>query len=198
MKIRYGFVSNSSSSSFLVIRKDILDKNNLNLTPEEEKKIVDYGFKKVGCFRANQVDCDLFHETKKSIRDARKKFEKKFTKKTKDGIKKLTELTSTYEEIFNYGYSITCNQDFVIYFLLKNNIPFEASCHNGDYTIIFRKNQKYFLTLQNYGLQCGTIGGYKEMLNRTGWVQKKAIEKVNVKSWLKKEDYWHKKGLFKQ
>lgn len=198
MKTRAGFVSNSSSSSFVVLRNDFFGKEKYLLTPKDEKKLIDYGFKKVSCLRADQVDCDIYHETKKSIKDARKKLEKTFSKKLKKEIKDLAKCNSNYDDYFNYGYSITCNQDFVVYFLLKNNISFEASCHYGDYTVIYRKNQKYFLILQNYGTQCSMRDSYKEILGRTGWVQEKAIEKVSVKKWLKKEELWHKKDLFKQ
>jgi len=182
MKIRNGFVSNSSSSSFFVVKKNSWDKK-IYLTKKEEDILVKYGFQKVECFRADQVDCELFHETKASIVKEQEKEKRQFEKKYGKLSKKDAE---SYKENCNYGYSVTCNQDDVILFLLKNNITFEASCHYGDYTVIYKKNEKNFLTLQNYGVQCRGIYSYDEALERVGWVMKdKSIEEVNVKEWLK-------------
>lgn len=183
MKIRNGFVSNSSSSSFLVVKKNMWD-NKVYLTQKEEKLLIDYGFKKVECYCADQVDCDLLHETKAIIVKERKREEKQFEKKYGKSLKKDDK-----ERNCNYGYSVDCNQDDVILFLLKNNITFEASCHYGDYTVLYKKGEKNFLTLQNYGVQCRGIyssKSYEEVLERVGFISEdRSVEKVNVKDWIK-------------
>lgn len=169
----------------MVLRREIFGKIKYFITAMEERLLVDYGFKKVGCFRSDQVDCDLYHELKPQTKKNLAFAYKELRKKCKAELKKD-------DDFFNYGYSVTCNQDEVIYFLLKNNISFEANCHYGDYNVVYRKNEKDFLILQNYGIQARMGDNYKEMLERTGWVQEKAIEKVNVKKWLNKEDKFRK------
>lgn len=128
MKIRNGFVSNSSSSSFIVRWKEhdfdsvSVSKPTVLLTPEEVKKLKKFGFKPSTAYTAIQYEM------------ASPEF------KGKDEDKRL-------------AYNISCNQTDVIYWLLKNNIGFEAACHHGDYTVVYRKDEKFFYTLYNIGLQ---------------------------------------------
>lgn len=160
MKIRNGFVSNSSSSSFLVIKShSFIDKhkNKRIITAKEEKTLTKFGFKNVSCFRSDQVPdlpCEL-----------------------------------NIEKNYNLGYRVDCNQDDVIYFLLKNNIPFEATCYYGDETVIYLRGEKNFLIFQNYGNRCsGYYNGksYDEMCDDIDL--SKPLQKINVKNWLKKEE----------
>ena len=88
MKIRSGFVSNSSSSSFIIRRHKHLDaEDRLTLTPAQEKKLEEYGFRKTCAYCSDQVppfwDNVAWEEEEKKI--------------------KLVP--------FNYGYEIDCNQD---------------------------------------------------------------------------------------
>jgi len=163
MKIRNGFVSNSSSSSFLMLRKNsFIHKHSKRIiTAKEEKILTKFGFKKVSCFRSDQVpdlSCDLNIE--------------------KNDI-----------ENYSLGYRVDCNQDDVIYFLLKNNIPFEATCRYGDETIIYLKGEKNFLIFQNYG---NRFSGYYDEKSYDGICDgiedKPPLQKIDVKNWLKKEE----------
>ena len=165
MKIRNGFVSNSSTSSFLVVRIDsIFNKpTKIFITKEEEKLLVKFGFKKVYCYFSDQVEDELF------------------SKKKPLDIK----------EYYNLGYYVGCNQDDVILFLLENNISFEATCHYGDEKVIYKSGEKYFIVVQNYGSQCKGFyskKSYKEMMEYIDL--KNPIRKENVKKWIKNAKKW--------
>ena len=167
MKIRNGFVSNSSSSSFVVVCMNLMDRKKRLITKKEENLLAKAGFRKLFCYYASQV-ANCFEE------------EETMEKTEKDAL----------ADFYNYGYYVTCNQDDIIYFLLKNGIPFEASCHYNHYNVIYSRGEKDFLEVQNYGEQCAMMArrGYKEIFGEYGIDTKSPIKKVNVKEWLKKEE----------
>ena len=58
------------------------------------------------------------------------------------------------DEIFpgySYGYEVTCNQDDVIAFLIKNKISFVASAHYGQESIFFDSQTDRLVTAVNFG-----------------------------------------------
>jgi len=168
MKIRNGFVSNSSSSSFLVKCHEWYPKSTVLLTKKEEELLQKFGFKKVSCSFADQVACELYHDFKPKIR----------------------------KEHDNYGYDVSCNQDEVIFFLLKHNIPFEASIHYNHSNIVYVRDSKHFLELQNYGEQAAMADlgkNYKELFKEAKWWDRTPIKKVLVKRWLKQQETWIEK-----
>ncbi len=55
MKIRQGFVSNSSSSSFLVFHKDAFGKDEPKLSDEQAEKLENFGFYMVNAHYIDQV-----------------------------------------------------------------------------------------------------------------------------------------------
>jgi hypothetical protein len=127
MKIRNGFVSNSSSSSFVVEYKDY-DKNGekLLLTDEQVKLLTDFGF--IPSSTTNEIaieSCGMQMFKVKKKRD-----------------------------IFTYIFSVICNQDDVIEFLLENDIAFKAAIHYGHQTIIYKDHKLY--KYENIGLQRAT------------------------------------------
>lgn len=132
MKIRNGFVSNSSSSSFIV-KVDDFNYNTKQkeriITPEQEQFLVGNHWKythirspssllTIANYENGILDCD-----------------------PKDGDANFFGA--------NLGYWVTCNEDEVIDMLTKERIPFTASCHYGHYTVIFDGKEMY--ELQNYG-----------------------------------------------
>lgn len=165
MKTRNGFVSNSSSSSFVVMRKDYLD-NTTYLSKEDEKKLRKFGFKKVSCCYADQVEFNLFDQ----------------------------EMGNEVSKEYQYGYFVSCNQDNVIWFLLKNNITFEGFCNYGHYHVFYQKDSKHFVIIPNYGQQATMTNwrsdkNYNKLLNDKKFTRdSKIFEIINVKEWLDKNE----------
>lgn len=107
MKIRQGFVSNSSSSSFVVYLRENFPADSSILPIDEQKTqlLEAYGFR-FGKW-VTPMEVELFG---KKIRE-------------KDTCDECDAETMTY--------SVLCNEDEVLQFLVQNNIPFEAICHYG-------------------------------------------------------------------
>lgn len=120
MKIRKGFVSNSSSSSFLINYREW--DGDILLTEEDVKLLLANGFHPTTKTGVSQVYYD-----ENDIR-----------------FVKREDMLSLYK-------SVTCNQDDIIYFLLKNNISFSALCHYGTEWIFYTKNDKTFLKINDFG-----------------------------------------------
>jgi hypothetical protein len=133
MKIRNGFVSNSSSSSFVVqIKKTLFDSikedngtyTNIIANEESISILKEYGF-------SYSLTRSPFDEPQ----------------------------VEANEDLMCYMYySVTCNQDEVIEFLVKNNIPFKASCHYGHCFVMFKKDDDQILEAYNFGMEIDTYG----------------------------------------
>ncbi len=133
MKTRAGFISNSSSSSFVVKRMDPFETKQL-LSKEEEILLTDYGFKPAEWAYASQIEAGL-----------------------EPGETRLEKADILY-------YSVYCNQDEVVYFLVKNNIPFTAACHYGHENLFFARDAKEVLSIANRGLAFETYQGCSSLL----------------------------------
>ncbi len=125
MKNRHGFVSNSSSSSFVVRYRQTSwvgpeeDKQTYFLSKEQLKKLKKYGFE---YNRANNPYC-IYNNVEKSLKAFKR-----------------------WDNV-NLSYSVICNQDGVIYFLLKEKIPFVALCHYDQEIVTWDgKNENFYQT----------------------------------------------------
>ncbi len=129
MKIRTGFVSNSSSASFVVkIKKETFlelekDKNFL-INEKDISKLKEYGF----------VESNLFSP---------------FINK---------EPLGSAEHYVSMKYFTSCNFEEVICFLVKNNIPFKAACHYDNKYVSYKKDSDYVFEAINYGITMDMYG----------------------------------------
>jgi len=153
MKIRMGFVSNSSSSSFLVFLKDdsiFGPPKEFTLTDEENiKKLEEYGFKYSNTISPFKI---IFHNKEED------------------------------EEYTSMKYFVVCNQDEVISFLVKNNIPFKSSCQYDQEFISYQKDSDYILKAENFGMSLDMYGEDDDKLERVKDIPR--YEKWDVKEYL--------------
>lgn len=163
MKTRQGFVSNSSSSSFIVRRLDSNTDAKMT-TPEQDLALAGFGFRKTIAHNPHQVPA--FHD-KKAWKEEAKWMRRKY-----------------YKTGFNYGYEITCNQDEVITFLIENRISFVASCHYGHESIIYDSKENVIYIGQNYGAIMETYGVREYLLDK-----RVPVVKMSGTEWLKTNQY---------
>ena len=175
MKIRSGFVSNSSSSSFIVrgakwicIAEDGMGRKQSDhklqqlLTKEQKKALTKFGFRRTIAHTPEQVPnmCD-----------------KKAWEDQKVAVKECSK------SMHNYGYEITCNQDDVIQFLLTNKIPFIANNHYGHRHVFYDDTTDKVTVAVNFG-------NILEMYGVTPTIDTtKAVQQFTRKEYLKKVSY---------
>lgn len=126
MKIRIGFISNSSSSSFVVWN---FDGREFLLNEKQIKLLEDFGFIPSDTYSIMDVEC----RTEKELR------------KKDESMRPLS-----------YVYSVHCNQEDVIEYLVNHKIPFRSLCHYGHWVCLF--DGKTIYRIPNFGLQAEMHG----------------------------------------
>ena len=158
MKIRNGFVSNSSSSSFVVMIKEEhpalrTGKDAFLADSRDVKKLKNFGFQESNAISPFDINQDLTFEG--------------------------------YDGPLSMHYYVTCNQDEVIYFLVKNNIPFKASCHYDHYFVSYQKDTDYILEAYNFGQEICMYG--EDSYSFQHMKDTPAFKKIDKKKWLESE-----------
>lgn len=127
MKIRDGFVSNSSTSSFVVKTKPTeydkvshKEKDIFILSEEKIKLLKKYGFAPIR--RDDPFNMDF-----------------------------RSPSNSTNDTLL--GYLVTCNYEFIAEFLVANDIPFKASIHYDHHLYSYDPRDEFIYILHNFGLQ---------------------------------------------
>lgn len=157
MKIRDGFVSNSSSSSFVVQRRDTHVRNSPKLvTAEQEKLLKKQGFSLKTCYYPDQVD--VWHPDH--------------------------ELTAEEKKYANWTRYVSCNQSDEIEFLLENRISFTADIHYGHSSMIYDGKTDVLIIAQNFGKQIQMWGSGK--MTFASMKETKPVERTTGKQYLKK------------
>ena len=162
MKNRYGFVSNSSASSFIVRYKDRANQDGTItefLISEEVGLLEQNGWRITNSIRSDFIEYENVIDEGYYV---------------------------------NFGKGVNVNQDDVIFFLLENNISFTGTCHYGDETVVFNKDSKCFYKFYNIGnmneLDMNCRDKDPEDVIRENeyddW-----YKKINVQEWLSKNQW---------
>lgn len=159
MKIRTSFVSNSSTGSFIVRIKDLMEEKR-SITQKEENILLNYGFKYAHASYPEHIEYN--NEIEPEPKDE-----------------------GSWQNLF---YKVICNEDEVITFLLENNIPFLAMTHYGNNYYIYEKNKNYIIWFPNYGAIFTTYHSYNEKdENRKDFFKNiseaKTFDKIPISDW---------------
>jgi len=131
MKIRNGFVSNSSSSSFIVQFKDSgIEKEQWQLPEKTIEKL-----RKIG-FRVTTDPNPLEYYYRNSE----------------------PRNSEEYNNSYNMGFGVTCNEQDIARTLIKNKISFKMMGHYCHYTIIYDAKTDQLIHAHNFGNELAMYG----------------------------------------
>lgn len=162
MKIRAGYVSNSSSSSFCVKVRDATkieeEKNKMILSPDVINNLIDYGFKWI-----------------KVTKNPNFIFEKHEPTSSFDAF-------SSTKTIYLY-YEVACNEHIVFNFLFEHKIPFMASSNYGCELWVYEGEDDCYVfenTAKKY-MMCSGSKVTRENFIKNIVTREKPYRKVSIK-----------------
>lgn len=156
MKTRNGFVSNSSSSSFVVERYDRHEKGSPKLTTTaQDRYLKRHGFRLEIAYYPDQVG----YPTHIPVAPKDKKFA-------------------------NWVRYVSCNQEDEIFLLLRCRISFDADIHYGHRSMAYDGKTDVLIIAQNFGKQMQMSGTDK--MKFVPWKGQTPVETTTGKAYLKK------------
>jgi len=163
MKLRNGFVSNSSTASFIVKYKefDCVKRKRVILQPKEVvDKLKKFGFRKGKFYTAMQVT----------------------------GLKSDPRYDVKASDDYNYVYDNMCNEDEVIDFLLENKIPFDASLQYDQYFMRYDGKNK-IISATNFGIKFDMYGDLLQFKKELELDDDVPMRRMTVKQYKKRGTY---------
>lgn len=195
MKVRNGFVSNSSSSSFVVEIRELkyqdTGKKRRHKLPKGQK--ID-GKNYITVPDMQQVATPLFI-TKKQMNALLKRGFKFGSHLYASRIEEGIEVKDVKPELATHMYySVSCNEADEVEFLVKNGIHFEAATHYGHYSVFYRKGEDKVWIARNLGryletyknsLPLNRMDGESLTVERDNILRSQTIESIVEEGWTK-------------
>ena len=173
MKIRNGFVSNSSSSSFIVNRYEPVYHK-----PDKSGTCKFKGHKSL----LTKTQEKLLRKNGFTIQWA------SYPDHVREN-KMVTPFEQKYDKQYNYARCVICNQDEEIRFLLSNRISFTASEHYNHRNMAYDGKTDKLIIAENLGEQMLMSGTDMMTFGQSKWdkeVLKNVIQYITGKKYLKK------------
>ncbi len=174
MKIRLGFISNSSTASFIVKTRPT----------EWDVTLENMGEEDIAIMTLSQDKIDLL----KKCGFVPTKEENPFRKDLNENLGDYDVKADTDDDAL-LGFWMTCNHLDVIEFLIANDIPFKASVHYGENLYSYDPEDGYVYILSNFGIEyMRNPKELEEAINNStegSWPNIKPLEKVSKEDMLK-------------
>lgn len=172
MKIRLGFVSNSSASSFVVPVSSFnyeTKSTMRHITEAQEGMLRDHHFHESNDWDPIRGEYDLGLD---SINDP----------------PQLVIKRPVYKRPVYLRRNVPINQDYLVWFLIKNHIPFHCSYGGDDRELFYDGKSDYVAIGTNFGRICATHGAYNQSIGTISvikhYMEKGGIEMIPISRWI--------------